>query len=198
MVLPNEEDDRDLGFHPAGDGRTSGQAGGEPPPDDGLDDPRVYDELHRIASFHMRGQPVWHTLSATALVHEAFIKLSDTGDYNDRTHYLASAARAMRSILVDHARRKSARKRDPGGTRQSLRVADSLVLHHGWSGEQLLEFEDVLQKLEGVDPELARIVELRFFTGCDTTEIGRITGQSPRTVVRQLAVARAWLQRELA
>ena len=157
----------------------------------------LYDDLHARARSALRGQPAGHTLHATALVNEAYLRLmSPTGrDFQDRVHFLSFASRAMRSILVDHARRKRALKRD----RSSEEIAlDSVVVSFEDRVEDLEALEVALQKLEQFDPEMGRIVQLRFFGGVDVPSLCEITGMARRTLERRWNATRAWLRKEMA
>lgn len=158
--------------------------------------PMVYDELRRLAQSHLSHQQHGHTLQATALVHEAYLKLagSPTAAWQDRTHFLAVAATAMRQILSNHARDKRAEKR--GGARVRVTLADGQVEENAPEFDPV-ELDDVLAKLASMDAVQGRIVELRFFSGMSVEEIGHVMEISPRTVKRQWRVARAWLNAEL-
>lgn len=155
----------------------------------------VYEELRRLARREMAGEPAGHTLQATALVHEAWLRLAGSeASYESRAHYFRTAARAMRRILIDRARR--VRQAKQGGDR--LRVTlDSGVALEGRPELDVLDLDEALGALEEVDPRMAEIVELRFFSGMDVEEVARALGISPRTVKREWAVARAWLQERL-
>ena len=158
--------------------------------------PEIYDELRRLAERAMRGQPRDHTLQPTALVHEAYLKLAGSmaNAPVDRTHLLATAARAMRQILVDHARGRLTDKRGGGAVSVTLSLA-------GGSGEpsafDLLAFDEALRRLESVDGQQVRIVELRYLMGLSVEETAAALGISPSTVKRDAAMAKAWLFREL-
>jgi len=157
---------------------------------------RVYDELRQIAARLMRGQRTDHTLQATALVHEVYVRLIDQDRVHagDRTRFLALAARAMRSVLVDHARRRSAEKRGGAGRRLPL---DKALNAFESRSTDLPALHDALADLAAVDSRQAQIVEMRFFGGMTNEEIGDFLGLSLRTVEREWRVARAWLRREL-
>jgi RNA polymerase sigma factor (TIGR02999 family) len=164
----------------------------------------VYDELRRVASrqaMRLGGDP-GSTLSTTALVHEAYLKLGGDGVVaaNDRVHFFALAARAMRQILIDHARAGSRGKRGGGLAVLSL---EGLAEAPGDGGgiaevDDLLALGRALDRLAAVDPELERLVEWRFFAGLKLEEIAALTGTSERTLKRSWSVARAFLRRELA
>ncbi len=157
----------------------------------------VYDELRRIAGRCMRSQPDNHTLQPTALVHEAYLKLlggAESG-FTDRAHFLNAAARAMRCILVDHARARRALKRGGGSTH----VTFNEDLHGDTeSVEKVIAVHDALEKLEQVDPQKGRLVELRYFGGLPFDEIAKVMALPERTMYRLWDRARAWLFAEMA
>lgn len=144
----------------------------------------------------MRRERPGQTLQATALVHEAYLRLAGASQaWNDRNHFLAIAARSMRQILVEHARARNAQKRWAGLNRVSL--TDSLAA--GTTGDAMLPaLDEALSRLEVIDPEQARIVELRYFAGLGIEEAAAALGISPATLKRRWALARAWLFRELS
>jgi len=157
--------------------------------------PLIYGELHRLASQSMRGQDVDHTLQPTALIHEAWLKLVHLQDpaWTGRRHFLGVAAKAMRAILIDHARGRSADKR--GGGRRAMQLdADTIAVDES---ESLLELHGALERLGELDESLARLVELRFFGGLTVEEAAEVLEVSTRTVKRSWRTAKAWLQREL-
>jgi RNA polymerase sigma factor (TIGR02999 family) len=157
----------------------------------------LYDELHDMAESVMGERRAGQTLQPTALVHEAFLKFSDGPSPSAgtrRDHFLAIAAKAMRSVLVDHARARRALKRGGAGERVPL---DGLEDFFTGREPDLLELDDALQKLARVDPSIAAVVELRFFGGLSIEETARVLGVSVPTVVRDWRLARVWLQREL-
>jgi RNA polymerase sigma factor (TIGR02999 family) len=161
--------------------------------------PLVYDELREIAARHMRRERPGHTLQATALVHDAFLKLVDQTrvDWQDRSHFFAIASQAMRRILVDHARARAAAKRGAGAVRVS---SDDTVLaggEHPLSPEDLLSLDAALCELAALDKDQARIVELRYFGGLTIEEAAEALGISPATLKREWSLARAWLRRRL-
>jgi RNA polymerase sigma factor (TIGR02999 family) len=160
--------------------------------------PAVYDQLRALAGSYFRHQQSDHTLQATALVHEAFVKLIDQTAIriNDRTHFMAVAARAMRQVLVDHARSRSAAKR--GGAWH--RVALEGVAAQDGSAHRLdvLALDDALGRLAALDERQAQVVELRFFGGLSVDETAEALDVSPRTVELDWKMARAWLSRALA
>ena len=158
--------------------------------------PVVYNELRRLAAAYLRHERPGQTLQATALVHEAFMRLTGAGQpWTDRGHFVAIAARAMRQILVEHARARGAQKRWAGLDRVSLR--DSLI--GGLREDAMLPaLHEALVRLEQIDPEQARIIDLRFFAGFGIEETAEALGVSPATLKRRFALARAWLFRELS
>lgn len=155
----------------------------------------VYHELRRIAAAYMRRERVGFTLQATALVHEAYLRLAGTHlAFNDQQHFIGIAARSMRQILVDRARARGAQKRWAGLDRVSL--SDALVRAHGQDA-MLPALDEALERLEAIDPEQARIIELRYFVGLSVEEAAQALGMSPATLKRRFSLARAWLLREL-
>lgn len=157
--------------------------------------PLVYDELHKLAVHYMRAERGDHTLQPTALVHEAYLRLVDqrNASWQNRSHFFGIAAQAMRRILVDHARRKRAGKRE-GGDRVTL---DESVAEAPQRSVDLIALDDALNKLASLDPRQARVVELRFFGGLDIEQTAESLGISPATVKRDWTFARAFLQREM-
>ena len=158
--------------------------------------PLVYDKFRALAGNYLRSQQQGHTLQPTDLVHEAYLKLVDQErvDWNGRTHFFAVGAKAMRQILVDHARGKGREKR--GGGRQRVELQDQLAIATD-KPEEVLAIEEALTKLAELDPRQAKIVELRFFGGMTAEEIAAVLGVSRQTVQKQWRYARAWLQWEL-
>jgi RNA polymerase sigma factor (TIGR02999 family) len=156
----------------------------------------VYAELKRRARNSLRYTPAGGTMTPTALVHEVYVRFSerDAQPLKDRTHFYALAARAMRQILVDHARRRHAGKR--GGGVPVTDLDQALSIHSG-DLERTLELDRALRTLETRDPDLARLVEWHFFAGLNFHEIAHETGRHERTVRRDWELARAFLQREL-
>jgi RNA polymerase sigma factor (TIGR02999 family) len=159
--------------------------------------PLVYGELRRKAGWYMRQQRVGHTLQTTDLVHEAFLRLvhQPAVDWQGRGQFYSVAAKAMRSILVDHARARGALKRGRGGQQVSLGAADEAA--GAQPAIDVLELDEALGRLAELDPEQGRLVELRYFAGLSIEEAAEALGTSPATVKRQWRVARAWLNREL-
>ncbi len=157
--------------------------------------PMVYGELHNLAVHYMRLERGDHTLQPTALVHEAYMRLVDqrNASWQNRSHFFGIAAQAMRRILVDHARRKRAGKRE-GGDRVTL---DASVAEAPERSVDLIALDDALTRLAELDPRQARVVELRFFGGLDIEQTAESLGISPATVKRDWTFARAFLQREM-
>jgi RNA polymerase sigma factor (TIGR02999 family) len=156
----------------------------------------VYPELRAMADRQLRGERSNHTLQPTALVNEAYLRLSglDRIDWQDRAHFVRMAARLMREILVDHARRRDAAKRD-GGQRITL---TGLELPADEPALDVVALDGALARLEQIDPDKARLVELRYFGGLTIEETGEAMGLSPATVKRHWQAARAWLFDTLA
>lgn len=151
----------------------------------------VYARLRRMAGARMRGQRPGHTLQPTALVHEAWMKLARGNvDWQNRNHFLAVAARAMRQILINHAEKKAAQKR--GGDAHEV-TFDELAVHVEAPDVDLLALDRALDELAEVDERLARVVELRYFAGLSIEETADALDVSPATVKRDWAYARAWL-----
>ncbi len=159
--------------------------------------PVVYEELRRRAAAYLRQERPDHTLQPTALAHEAYLKLAaqDGLRVQDRAHFLALAARAMRAILVDHARRRRALKR--GGGRTPTLLADALVVV-GPDAEAFDDLDRALDRLAQHSERQARVVELRYFGGLTIEEIAGVLGVSAGTVKRDWTLSRAWLYRELS
>ncbi|HEY1253043.1 MAG TPA: sigma-70 family RNA polymerase sigma factor [Thermoanaerobaculia bacterium] len=155
--------------------------------------PLVYAELRKLAASYLRNERPDHTLQPTALVHEAYLRLVDQRGVNwqNRAHFFGIAAQMMRRILVDHARRRQAAKRDAAALR--LQVTDG----DGARDPELLALDEALSGLESLDARQARIVELRFFGGLTVEETAEVAGLSPATVKREWRTARAWLAREI-
>jgi RNA polymerase sigma-70 factor (ECF subfamily) len=154
----------------------------------------LYGELRRLAQHYMAGERAGHTLQPTALVNEAYLRLLDNrSPIHDRTHLLAMAATMMRRILVDHARARGRDKRGGGAT---------MVTLEDWAAAtnaelDIIVLDDALTKFAALDPQAARVVELRFFTGLSVDETAAALNISPATVKRDWAAARAWLRHEL-
>jgi RNA polymerase sigma factor (TIGR02999 family) len=158
--------------------------------------PVVYSELRRIASGLMLRERVGHTLQPTAVVHEAYCRLVDQTNtrWQDRAHFIGIAARAMRQILVDYARRRAREKRE--GAWQRVTLHDQLE-NTAQSEIEVLELDEALTKLGKFDDRMARVVELRFFGGLTAEEIGHVLGVTRRTVQNDWRVAKLWLTREI-
>jgi len=158
--------------------------------------PLVYDELRRVARRYMRKEREGQSLQATALVHEAYLRLvkDKQKPWQDRTHFLAIAAISMRQILVERARARAARKR--GGSRIRVTLGDEIAANQAESTD-VLALDEALTKLAEVDPELVRLVELRYFGGLSIDETAVVAGVSAATVKRNWNIAKAWLKREL-
>jgi len=160
--------------------------------------PLVYQQLRNAAESVLRSERPGHTLQPTALVHEAYLKLVGGGAIpaKDRSHFLSIAARAMRQILVDHARRRGARKRGDGETPLPLDfpIADD---GRGLAFDELIALDDALDHLSENSPRLRSVVELRFFAGLNEEQIAETLGVTTRTVQRDWVRARAWLYREV-
>jgi RNA polymerase sigma-70 factor (ECF subfamily) len=159
--------------------------------------PEVYEELRRLAASYMRQERGTHTLQATALANEAYVRLADDTKvkWRGRAQFLAIAARAMRQILVDHARRQGAEKR--GGDLARVTLSDTAATF-GRPVLDLLDLEEALTALGALDDRKARVVELRFFAGLTTKEAAEALDVSETTVDDDWALARAWLRRRLA
>jgi RNA polymerase sigma factor (TIGR02999 family) len=159
--------------------------------------PLVYDELRAIAHGQLRRERPDHTLGTTALVHEAYLKLIDQrqADWQDRTHFFSIAARAMRRILIDYARRHVAAKR--GGGMRKVALEEAVQLAAGERADELLAIDDALERLAALDARQAKVVEYRFFGGMTEDETAQVLGVTSRTVRRDWIKAKGWLQREL-
>jgi RNA polymerase sigma factor (TIGR02999 family) len=159
--------------------------------------PLVYDELRTLAAARLASEKPGQTLQATALVHEAYVRLvgdKQTQEWDNRGHFFAAAAEAMRRILLNRARDKNRVKR--GGERVRVDL-DQVELALDTNDEQLVELDDALTQLEATDPEAARLVNLRFFAGLSMKDAAIALGLAPRTAERQWAYARAWLYARL-
>jgi RNA polymerase sigma-70 factor (ECF subfamily) len=163
--------------------------------------PAVYAELHQQAARAMRREANEHTLQPTALVHEAYLRLVDQRrvEWRNRAQFFGVAAQVMRRILVDHARAQHAEKRG-GDLKQVTLVGDAIaeMAPESVNGVDVLALHEALDTLAAMDPEQARLVELRYFGGLTIEETAETLGVSPATVKREWAVARAWLRRELS
>jgi RNA polymerase sigma-70 factor, ECF subfamily len=160
--------------------------------------PLVYDELRRIAGALMRRERPDHTLQATAVVNEAYLRLAGEQEiqWQNRAHFFAIAAKTMRRVLLDYARQRHAERRGGEGARKVDIDAELLITDDRL--EDVVALDEVLSRLSEMDPEQGRIVELRFFAGLNVEETAEVMGISPRTVKREWKLAKAWLDRELA
>jgi RNA polymerase sigma-70 factor, ECF subfamily len=158
--------------------------------------PLVYDELRRLAAYHLRRERSNHTLQATALVHEAYLRLVDQRhvDWKNRSHFFGVAAHLMRRILLMHARKSHAVKR--GGSAQKISLDEAVVFTREKSAA-LLALDELLTRLAVLDPQQARVVELRCFGGLSVEETAGLMNISSATVKRDWAMAKAWLAREM-
>jgi RNA polymerase sigma factor (TIGR02999 family) len=171
-------------------------ARGEPAALDQLT-PRVYRELRRLAGRFMQNEKTGRTIQATALVHEAYLRLIDVTnvDWQHRAHFFAVSARIMRNILLDTARARSAAKR--GGNQPHVNL-DEIPDFLGQGGSDLIALDEALNALAAIDPRRARVIELRFFGGLSLEETAEVLNVAPITVMRDARLARAWLKRELS
>lgn len=161
--------------------------------------PLVYAELRRIARRQMRDERPGHTLQATALVNEAFLRLGGDGgggDFHDRAHFYAVCAQVMRHVLIDHARTRTRDKR--GGGAQHVALDEAAVVLDGRGADELVALDEALRGLEEFDAQKARVVELRYFGGLSIEETAEVLGVSPTTVRREWRRAKAWLYRAIA
>ena len=160
--------------------------------------PLVYAELRRLARYKMRKEQPGQTLSPTALVHEAYIRLvaDEAMNWDGRSHFFAAAAEAMRRILIENARRRKSLKRGGDMNRRELAGEDAVICFDDI--DELLDLDAALTKLAVDEPELAKLVELRYFAGLTVEEAAQTLGVSARTVKRNWAFARAWLGREMS
>lgn len=158
--------------------------------------PLVYDELRALAESYLQRERPDHTLQATALVHEAYVRLvkQEEVEWQNRAHFFAVAARAIRRILVDHARTHQRVKR--GGRHQRVQLDDDILVTEG-RGLDLLSLDEAMERLAELHERQSRIVELRFFGGLSAKETSAVLGVSARTVDADWSMARAWLRREL-
>jgi RNA polymerase sigma-70 factor, ECF subfamily len=158
----------------------------------------VYNELRQLAANKLRGERDGHTLSTTALVHEAWLELNklDRIQWQNRGHFLAVAAQAMRRVLIDYAVARRRDKRGGGQVVVSLDEGDALAIAHE-RADELVELDEALERLQAINERQARIVECRFYGGMSVEETADALNVSPATVKRDWAIARAWLNREL-
>lgn len=159
--------------------------------------PHVYRKLRSIAGHHMQNERAGHSMQATALVHEAYLKLIDITnvDWQHRAHFFAVSAQIMRHILLDQARRRIASKRGGDAERVNL---DELPDIGGGRAKELIALDDALSALAAIDERKARVVELRFFGGLSVEETAEVLAVSPETVMRDWKFARSWLQAEIS
>ena len=159
--------------------------------------PLVYDELHRLAAHYMQGERPGHTLQTSALVNEAYLRLAGHEDiqWQNRAHFFAVAAQAMRRILVDHARRRDNQKRGGGGA-QKVELDEAMLVSEERAAE-VVALDDALKSLAELDPRKSQLVELRFFGGLSIDETAEVLQVSPGTVMRDWTLAKAWLRREI-
>lgn len=158
--------------------------------------PLVYEELRELARRQLGRERQGHTLQPTALVHEVYMRLAEAGSLsvNGRSHFLRLAARAMRQILVDSARVRDAQKRGGGWKRVTLDGDLAGAEEAPW---EVIDLHEALERLAALDPDLERLVELRFFTGLTVDEAADVLGVSPRKAAKDWAAVRLWLRREL-
>ena len=156
----------------------------------------VYGELHALAMHYMRKERPGHTLQTTALVHEAYLRLGGEKDlpWESKAHFLRVAARAMRRILIDHARRKQTERR--GGEKCRKALEESAVFGDS-PPPDLIAIDNALKKISEVDPQVSQVVEMRFFGGLTVEETARVLRISARTVKREWRVAKAWLKKQV-
>ncbi|MBC7930810.1 MAG: sigma-70 family RNA polymerase sigma factor [Rubrivivax sp.] len=159
--------------------------------------PLVYEELRRMAAHYMRGEREGHTLQASALVNEAYLRLADHRNmqWEGRAHFFGVASQAMRRVLVDHARTRGYQKR--GGGQEKIPLEDAAVVA-AQPGSDIVALDEALKELARFDERKARIVELRYFGGLSVEETAEVLGVAPITVIRDWNTAKAWLLRELS
>ncbi|HSE31048.1 MAG TPA: sigma-70 family RNA polymerase sigma factor [Pyrinomonadaceae bacterium] len=157
----------------------------------------VYTELHRQAHRYLQRERVGHTLQTTALVHEAYLRLVEQKSvaWESRSHFFAIAATMMRRILIDYAKTKHRLRR--GGVQSDLPLENALTIRAGETDFDLVALDEALNRLAGKEEQLAKVVELRFFSGLDVVETANVLGVSESTVKRDWRMAKAWLHREL-
>jgi RNA polymerase sigma factor (TIGR02999 family) len=158
--------------------------------------PAVYDELRRLAAYYLRQERSDHTLQATALVHEAYLRLVDQRhvDWKNRNHFFGVAAHLMRRVLLMHAREHRAAKR--GGSMHKISLDETAIFSQA-QADDLVFLDELLNRLATLDPQQERIVEMRFFAGLTVEETADLMGISTATVKRDWAMAKAWLAREM-
>ncbi|MBL8242328.1 MAG: sigma-70 family RNA polymerase sigma factor [Bryobacterales bacterium] len=157
----------------------------------------VYEELHRLATGYMRRERPDHTLQASALVNEAYVRLIGNGplSWESRAHFFVTAAQTMRRVLIDHARRHLAEKRGGAGLR--IELNENIVAVADTGSGRMLDLDRALTRLAELDPRQAKVVELRFFAGLTVEQTAEVLSISEKTVKRDWAVARAWLEGEI-
>ena len=160
--------------------------------------PLVYKELRRLAAHFLRDERVGHTLQPTALVHEAYLRMVDQtqANWQNRTQFMAIAAQVMRRILVDYARQRVAAKRGGGVVPAALEVSEAAGGFE--QSEEMLAVDEALARLQELDPQQAKVVEMRYFGGLSVEETAEALAISPRTVKRDWAMAKAWLKLEFS
>ena len=160
--------------------------------------PAVYEELRRLASRKMAGERAGHTLQATALVHEAWLRLegAEGSNWQNRNHFFGAAAEAMRRILVDHARKQNSQKRGSGVPKVELEIAESSIVVNA-PPDEMLAVHEALDRLEEEDPQTAELVKLRYFVGMTMTEAADALGLKKRTAEALWTYGKAWLHREI-
>ncbi len=158
--------------------------------------PLVYEELRRLAAQKLSQEPAGQTLQATALVHEAYIRLvgGEPANWDNRGHFFTAAAEAMRRILVENARRKQSQKRGGGHERVNL---EELTVSITGPSQDIVSLSEALDKLAAKDPAVAELVKLHYFSGLTLDQVAQLRGIGRRTAVKYLAYARAWLHREI-
>lgn len=157
--------------------------------------PELYDQLKKLAEHHLQLERPWHTLQATALVHEAYLKLagiSDEAKWQNPRHFFLAAAEAMRHILVDHGRHKRRQKR--GGGQVATPLTENLATQQSWDH---VDVSDLLDKLAETNPKAAELVKLRVFIGMTMEEVSQVLSWSLSTTERRWSYAKAWLQQEI-
>jgi RNA polymerase sigma factor (TIGR02999 family) len=161
--------------------------------------PALYHELHRIASRHLSGERSDHTLQATALVHEAYLKLFDGAQrkFTDKVHFLAVASRVMRQVLVDYARSRATQKRSGGIDKSAWTASLEVSSGKGVDLFELIKLDDAIKDLAGEDESLVRLIEMRYFGGMTAEETAEACGLSVHVVRHDLRFAQAWLRRKL-
>lgn len=159
--------------------------------------PLVYDELHRLAARYMRGERPGHTLQTSDLVNEAYLRLAghEEMQWQNRAHFFAVAAQAMRRILVDHARRRGNQKRGGGAHRV---VLDEALIVSDERAAEVVALDDALARLSEIAPRKSQLVELRFFGGLSIEEAAEVLKVSPGTAMRDWTFTKAWLRKEIA